>query len=334
MKPPTEATALTLVPCPTRKSHLFQVQSSQFQVNPATAIKCHESSPTAVPVLLHLSKTVKTTIGRGHDATVQIGKTNKRVSREHIVIEHKPQLNGFELTILSPNGALVDHIIFIEGEHVPLVVGTEIEIVGTKLIFQGSMEEVSEPIQHTPSSAESEKTHTPKPKIKTKKKHPHSIHNHKKKYSLEDEIIQVLVYTRKSTMTCGDILKRLEGQTMSTVSKALSHSSVIGCVKRLGMTADGTPKEDLYYYRADHDNDTERKKKYSDVGRSARKCTMKDTQYFFKIPPKLSQHKTGNKLKKKIHIPQEEEDEDEGLRSSSSGDVSDMEVYELFRDVQ
>lgn len=84
-------------------------------------------------------------------------------------------------------------------------------------------------------------------------------------------------------MTCTDISNRLQDQTLIDVSNTLVGSSVIGCVKRLGKTADGSPKEDLYYYKPDLDPDQERKKRYSDVGRSARKCTMKDTQYFFRV---------------------------------------------------
>lgn len=119
-----------------RKTNLFQAQMTHFQINPTLAMRCHESSPDAIPVILRGSKSCRTTIGRGHDATIQIGRANKRVSREHVVIEHKPQIDGFELTILSPNGALIDHIVFVEGEHVPVIEGTTIEIVGTKIIFQ------------------------------------------------------------------------------------------------------------------------------------------------------------------------------------------------------
>lgn len=84
-------------------------------------------------------------------------------------------------------------------------------------------------------------------------------------------------------MTCTDISNRLQGQSYNSVAKILNGTPVIGCVKRLGKTADGSPKENLYYYKPDLDPDQERRKKYSDVGRSARKCTMKDTQYFFRV---------------------------------------------------
>lgn len=124
-----------------KSNQLFQTQTSHFQADPSIARRCHESSPDAIPVLLHGSKSSRTTIGRGKDATIKIGKSNKRVSREHAVIEHKPQWNGFEITILSPNGALIDHITFAKGENVPILEGTLIEIVGTKMIFKVSKDD-------------------------------------------------------------------------------------------------------------------------------------------------------------------------------------------------
>ncbi|OAD09217.1 hypothetical protein MUCCIDRAFT_155122 [Mucor lusitanicus CBS 277.49] len=385
-----------------RKMTLFQAQTTHFQINPALAMRCHESSPDAIPVILRGSKTCKTIIGRGHDATIQIGKANKRVSREHVVIEHKPQMGGFELTILSPNGALIDHIIFVEGEHVPVIEGTTIEIVGTKIIFQlpddnsenrvveeaKDMEGVIEassskttaavveldkeiiqqdniPVmameQSTIASTTTMRSHNTTTTTITQKTITTSSSTHhtlnsmikstasklketarnimKKPMTMEDEIIQVLVHTRKSTMTCADITKRLQGQAAeSVVLDALRSSTAIGCVKRLGKTADGSPKEDLYYYKAELDPDQERQKRYSDVGRSARKCTMKDTQYFFRIPPKLPHHKTAKSKKREStsnhsRKSRQAATEEDDTKSTSSGDVSDMEVYELFKDV-
>ncbi len=125
-------------------------QSTYFHTSPSLAKRCHESAPDAIPVSLQGSKTSKLVIGRGHDATIKIGRSNKRVSREHVAIEHKPHLNGFEMTILSPNGALIDHIIFDQGEHVPIVEGTIIEIVGNKLIFRGPGKEEKEEQDNIP----------------------------------------------------------------------------------------------------------------------------------------------------------------------------------------
>lgn len=84
-------------------------------------------------------------------------------------------------------------------------------------------------------------------------------------------------------MTCTDITSKINGQTFLNVINFLTESPVIGCVPRSGKTADGSLKEDLYYYKPELDSNLERRNKHSDVGRSARKCTMKDTQYFFRV---------------------------------------------------
>ncbi|KAG2235270.1 hypothetical protein INT48_004737 [Thamnidium elegans] len=254
---------------PCEKSSLFQAQNTQFQINPQLAKKCHESLTDAIVV--HGTCSGKMIIGRGHDATVKIGKTNKCVSRHHVSIEYKSPLNRFELTVHSPNGAMIDRIVFEQGEHVPIMEGTCIEIVGTKLIFQGP-----QTIIPTPLSPKKEEGNIPK-LVKSK--------NHIA-LSLQDEVIQVLgkllqllllllllltiiiyiVSTRKSTMTCKDICNKLPDQTMIDIRTLLSESPVIGCIKRLGKTADGSAKEDLYYYKAELDSNLERRKRYSDVG--------------------------------------------------------------------
>jgi hypothetical protein len=60
---------------------------------------------------------------------------------------------------------------------------------------------------------------------------------------------------------------------------------------------------------------------------------------FFKIPPKLP-NKSSNKIRKRVNnhhaTTKEQQQEEELLESnynSSGDDVSDMEVYELFKDV-
>lgn len=97
-------------------------------------------------------------------------------------------------------------------------------------------------------------------------------------------------------MTCTDIWNRIQGHTFLDVSKILSESSMIGCIPRSGKLADGSLKEDLYYYKPELDVNLERRKKYSDVGRSARKCTMKDTQYFFRVSSLLYLKEEGELL--------------------------------------
>lgn len=158
------------------KSSLFQAQNTQFRINPQLAKKCHESSTDAIVIHGTFSSSDKLIIGRGHDATVKIGKSNKRVSRRHVSIEYKHPLNRFELTVLSPNGALIDQIVFEQGELVPIMEGTCIEIVGVKLIFQGGPQAIIPapilPKEIIPNQFTKSKTHTAA--------------------SLQDEVIQVL----------------------------------------------------------------------------------------------------------------------------------------------
>ncbi|CAO3641491.1 unnamed protein product [Mucor fragilis] len=66
---------------------------------------------------------------------------------------------------------------------------------------------------------------------------------------------------------------------------------------------------------------------------------MKDTQYFFRIPPKLPHHKTAKTRKRESasssnsRKSRQATTQEDDAKSTSSGDVSDMEVYELFKDV-
>ncbi|KAI9029729.1 hypothetical protein CLU79DRAFT_690824, partial [Phycomyces nitens] len=280
-------------------------------------------------VLIRGSRHCRTTIGRGHDATVRIGRKNKLVSREHVVIEHKPTLGFFELTILSPNAALIDQIVFTVGEHVPVTEGSIIEIMGTRLTFlEPSREAIGdEPMatreleDHHQSKLESSQSlqspiSSPKPSPKTTlillpetpQQTPQQtpvlptmtptsqtstpIPTPPVLQTPTALVIQVLGSSRKSSMTVREIAGRIKDVSVEEIESIVTGTGFIGCIKRTGKTADGSPKEDLYYYQPEQDPDQDRRKKYSQTGRGARKCTMKDPQYFFRIPPKLPNHRS------------------------------------------
>lgn len=114
----------------------FAAQKAYLEHNPCRAAQCHTSSPHTPAIVFHGTKTSRLTIGRGNGSGVQVGRRNPRMSRQHLIIEHKPH-TGFTLTVKSPNGVLVDHIMFMDGEHIPLVKGSLIEVLGTRLIFGG-----------------------------------------------------------------------------------------------------------------------------------------------------------------------------------------------------
>ncbi|KAI7879388.1 hypothetical protein K492DRAFT_148390 [Lichtheimia hyalospora FSU 10163] len=115
-------------------------------------------------------------------------------------------------------------------------------------------------------------------------------------------IIDALVFSRKSSMPISDICSRI----MSThpmyrsqpremwkerIQKVLKEKPFFGEIVRKGKTADGSPKENLYYYNSEADPVEWRRAEYTHVGRSARKCTLQDKQYFWKIPPKLGRNR-------------------------------------------
>lgn len=76
------------------------------------------------------------------------------------------------------------------------------------------------------------------------------------------------------------------------IRTVLKEKPFFGEIQRKGKTADGSPTENLYYYNSELDPVEWRRATYTQVGRSARKCTLKDKQYFWKIPPKLGRHRS------------------------------------------
>ncbi|KAI8384373.1 uncharacterized protein BYT42DRAFT_562280 [Radiomyces spectabilis] len=361
------------------RSQLFEAQTAYFQSHPAVAAQRHAAAADAKAVMLIGCKTTRTTVGRGHDATIKIGRHNKRVSRAHVAIEHKPQFDGFELTILSPNGALVDHIMFAGGEHVPVVEGTTIEIMGTRLIFvepAAEDEHKPEPTDHCipppqplqataldtilPTSSDTNACTETKPVLPNTNdiSSLSPVISAEKPKDLSDTVIRLLASSRKSSMTIREIATRMDYSETEAIAKVLLEAPCAGRIKRTGKTADGSPKEDLWYYQADLDPDQERRKQSTQTGRGARKCTMKDPQYFFRIPPKLPNQRKlyvpppahpndsskkrksspaheprGSKKTRSIEETKEDLSDIDDFGSTSSGNVSDQEVRELFQDV-
>ncbi|KAG0170463.1 hypothetical protein DFQ28_002086 [Apophysomyces sp. BC1034] len=116
-------------------------------------------------------------------------------------------------------------------------------------------------------------------------------------------IIDALVFSRKSSMPVSDICSRIMSSNpvykaqscemwIERIQRVLKDKPFFGEIVRKGKTADGSPKENLYYYNGDLDPVEWRRATYTQVGRSARKCTLQDKQYFWKIPPKLGRNRS------------------------------------------
>ncbi|KAI9303265.1 hypothetical protein BJ944DRAFT_165751 [Cunninghamella echinulata] len=115
-------------------------------------------------------------------------------------------------------------------------------------------------------------------------------------------IIDILVFSKKSSMPISDICSRIlktnpqfKKQNRDVwnkrIQQVLKEKPFFGEIVRKGKTADGSPKENLYYYNSDMDPIEWRRATYTQVGRSARKCTLQDKQYFWRIPPKLGKNR-------------------------------------------
>ncbi|KAL9537507.1 hypothetical protein MBANPS3_011715 [Mucor bainieri] len=146
--------------------------------------------------------------------------------------------------------------------------------------------------------------------LKREDKKKAMILQEKKKQHLEEDsndyaevIIDALVFSRTSSMPISDICSRTlkanpayakESREIwiERITSVLKDRPFFGEIQRKGKTADGSPTENLYYYNSELDPVEWRRATYTQVGRSARKCTLKDKQYFWKIPPKLGRHRS------------------------------------------
>lgn len=112
------------------------------------------------------------------------------------------------------------------------------------------------------------------------------------------------------------------------IQRVLKAQPFFGEIVRKGKTADGSPKENLYYYSSESDPVEWRRATYTQVGRSARKCTLQDKQYFFKIPPKLGSRARNTYVppparayeKKRKQSPAEDESEEKKVKIDASND--------------
>ncbi|KAJ1660805.1 hypothetical protein IWQ61_000305 [Dispira simplex] len=133
-------------------------------------------------------------------------------------------------------------------------------------------------------------------------------------------VIESMVFSAKRSYTVTDILHLLEenhphvlrhsesdsdldaaqANTRRTIRCILENHPCFGQVVRRSKDASNQTAEDLWYYEPSKDTDTQRRENYGGLVRSARRCTLKDNQYYFKPIPK---HKP---LKKWVYVKEKE----------------------------
>ncbi|KAG0056982.1 hypothetical protein BGZ83_002589 [Gryganskiella cystojenkinii] len=117
-------------------------------------------------------------------------------------------------------------------------------------------------------------------------------------------IIDTLVFARKKkSMTLTELFDEMitsqpnilasqdADEIKEQMLQSLTAARCVGKITRKGKDAYNKPLENQWYYIPECDHNLMRKQTRQEVMPSARKCTLKDKQYFFKMPPKLPYHR-------------------------------------------
>ncbi|KAF9290481.1 hypothetical protein BGZ68_006978 [Mortierella alpina] len=147
----------------------------------------------------------------------------------------------------------------------------------------------------------------------------------KKKSMTLTELFDEMIMSQPSLMATQDA-----DEIKAQMLQSLSAARCVGKITRKGKDAYNKPLENQWYYIPECDHNVMRKLTRQEVMPSARKCTLKDKQYFFKMPPKLPYHRKSaspyavkptprrGKDSSKLAVP-----DDNGDVSSSSSDQED-----------
>ncbi|KAJ2599832.1 hypothetical protein H4R99_003556 [Coemansia sp. RSA 1722] len=112
--------------------------------------------------------------------------------------------------------------------------------------------------------------------------------------SLVDLVVQTMVFSARTSHTISDLLRDMaqaDGPDAHAwrhhLTWTLFHNRCFGRVERRVKDASDRRAEDKWYYDAARDDCEERRANFGGLVRTARRCTLRDTQYFFKQVPKL-----------------------------------------------
>ncbi|KAG0275723.1 hypothetical protein BGZ95_008446 [Linnemannia exigua] len=75
-------------------------------------------------------------VGRGSQATLNLGRINKQVSRRHAIIQWCSESSTFEITVLGQNGVRINGAAFPSGQQATLRAGDIVDLVGVKMLFR------------------------------------------------------------------------------------------------------------------------------------------------------------------------------------------------------
>lgn len=75
-------------------------------------------------------------VGRGSQATLNLGRVNKQVSRRHAIVQWCAESSAFEITVLGQNGVRINGAGFPSGQQATLRGGDIVDLVGVKMLFR------------------------------------------------------------------------------------------------------------------------------------------------------------------------------------------------------
>ncbi|KAJ1906485.1 hypothetical protein IWQ60_012072 [Tieghemiomyces parasiticus] len=278
-------------------------------------------------------------VGRGRRTTLDLTRNHREVSRRHATIRWC-EADRFELEVIGRNGVKVDGQLFPAGATVPLHDGQLVDFVGVRFTFRHPV--LVTPVKRRLSRAVAKASAPPaaavSPTTASTRELPcvttpaPTMNSTPPPASATDSpsldaspppaaellalVVEVIVFSAKRSHTVADIYHALvqqqhgkapqgaaEARWRLAIQELLAATPCFGRVVRRSKDATNRTADDLWYYEADQDADPTRRAAYGSVVRTARRCTLKDTQYYFKPVPK---HKP---LKKWIYVQEKPADQ-------------------------
>ncbi|CAO3564290.1 unnamed protein product [Mortierella alpina] len=90
----------------------------------------------APSMALHGSYDTPVIVGRGSQATLNLGRVNKQVSRRHAIVQWCSESAAFQIVVLGQNGVRINGTGFPSGQQATLRGGDIVDLVGVKMVFR------------------------------------------------------------------------------------------------------------------------------------------------------------------------------------------------------
>ncbi|ORX90863.1 hypothetical protein K493DRAFT_409638 [Basidiobolus meristosporus CBS 931.73] len=111
------------------------IASSKNDTKPSDFPCCEDTEKDSIEVIFG-SYTSSITLGRGRSATINLGGSNRKVSRRHAVISWEETSGAFTINVIGANGLYIDGALFKAKCSKKLMNGNIIDVAGIRYRFQ------------------------------------------------------------------------------------------------------------------------------------------------------------------------------------------------------